>query len=424
MVRAGNPRNEQGPKVVVIGAGMVGMCAALHLQRAGARVVIIDRRPPGEGDSYANGSVVSDVHVVPIATPSVLTKVPAMLLDSESPLAVRWSYLPRLAPWLARFIASARPAAVRRITEALAVLMDGCMDAFDPLLTEAGEPGMLRRTGSLVLYESKRAYRADARARALEQHVGRRFEVYSPSALRQVEPALGTTDRLYAGVYYPRSGYVTDNYRLVQILARRFRNGGGRVLRETVNGFAFDGTHISAVRTDRGTHACDHVVVAAGAWSRPLARDLGCNPPLDTERGYSLTLPDTAVQPRMPVFSAAGGMVCTPRNHGLRLAGTDELGGLDLPPDWRRADLLLRHAQRLFPALDGPAAGHWMGFRPSMPDSLPVISRTPRHPNAFLAFGHGHCGLMLGPRTGELVRDLVFDRPPVVDPTPYRVDRF
>lgn len=424
MSATGGHGGGDGPRVVVVGAGIVGICAALQLQRAGARVDVIDRRAPGEGASYANAAIVTECHVTPIAMPGVLAQAPAMLLNRESPLALRWAYLRQIAPWLARFVAAARPAAVRRITEALGALLDGCMDSFETVLREADAPDLLRRTGSLLIYETERAYRRDARARALEQHVGRDFETYSPSALRQVEPALGTADGLYAGVYYPRAGYVTDNFRVVQLLARRFRQGGGRILREGVNGFAFDGARVSGVRTDRGTHACDHLVVAAGAWSRPLARDLGCDPPLDTERGYSLTLPDAAVQPRMPIFSGERGMACTPQDRGLRLAGTVELGGLDLPPDWRRADILFRNARRWFPALDGAPAGHWMGFRPSMPDSLPVISRAPRHPNAVMAFGHGHCGLMLGPRTGELVRDLVLDRPPVVDPAPYRVDRF
>lgn len=424
MSRAGNHGNGQGPKVVIVGAGIVGICAALQLQRAGARVEVLDRQAPGEGASYANAAIVTESHVTPIAMPGVLADVPRMLLDRDSPLALRWSYLPRIAPWLARFVWSARPGAVRRITEALGALMDGSMNSFESVLREADSPELLRRTGSLLIYETKRAYRRDSRVRSLEQHVGRDFEVYPASALPQVEPALGSADGLYAGVYYPRAGYVTDNYHVVQVLARSFRRYGGRILREGVTGFAFDGNHVSGVRTDRGTHACDHVVVAAGAWSRSLARDLGCNPPLDTERGYSLTLPDAGVQPRMPIFSGEHGMACTPQDRGLRLAGTDELGGLDLPPDWRRADILFSNAQRWFPDLAGDPAGHWMGFRPSMPDSLPVISRTPRHPNAVLAFGHGHCGLMLGPRTGELVRDIVFDRPPVVDPTPYRVDRF
>jgi D-amino-acid dehydrogenase len=191
-----------------------------------------------------------------------------------------------------------------------------------------------------------------------------------------------------------------------------------------VQGFEFGADGPETVVTDRGRHACDRVVIAAGAWSRSLTRQLGCDPPLDTERGYHLTLPDPGVAPRMPIFSTERAMVSTPVEGGLRLAGTVELGGLEAAPDWRRADLLLDNARGWYPELDGRAATRWMGFRPSMPDSLPVISRAPRHRNAILAFGHGHCGLMLGARTGELVRDLALERTPAIDLAPFRVDRF
>jgi D-amino-acid dehydrogenase len=166
-------------------------------------------------------------------------------------------------------------------------------------------------------------------------------------------------------------------------------------------------------------------VVAAGAWSRPLARRLGTDLPLDTERGYHLQLPrEAAVRPRLPVYSTERGQVCTPLAAGLRLAGTVELASLEAPADWRRADLLLANARRWFPEIDGRGAQRWLGFRPSMPDSLPVIARAPKVANAVLAFGHGHCGLMLGARTGELVRDLVLDRLPEIDVAPFRADRF
>jgi D-amino-acid dehydrogenase len=211
---------------------------------------------------------------------------------------------------------------------------------------------------------------------------------------------------------------------LVQALAGAVRQQGGRILREEVRDFEVGADGPEAVLTDRGRHPCDRLVIAAGAHSRALTRRLGSDPPLDTERGYSLTLPNPGVRPRMPVYSTERGQVCTPIDAGLRLAGTVELAGLDAPPDWRRADLLLENARRWFPELEGEGAARWMGFRPSMPDSLPVISKSPRFANTVFAFGHGHCGLMLAARTGELVRDLILDRPTGIDVSPFRVDRF
>lgn len=415
---------ESSPKVVVVGAGIVGICAALQLQRAGLETVILDRRPPGEGASFGNASIVGEQAVAPVAMPGILKKLPSMLLDNASPLAVRWPYLRHLAPWLVRFVASARPSRVRHISKALAALLDGSMAAYEPLLEAAGGSHLIRKTGWLCLYETEKGFRGDSARLDLEQCHNRRMEIYPGEALQQVEPALKNGAKFYTGVYYPDVGYAIDNLELVKVLAHHFRQGGGRIFRESVSSFERGETGVTSVRTNRATHLCNHLVIAAGAWSQPLARQLGSNPPLDTERGYSLTLPEAGVAPRMPIYSTERGMACTPLSRGLRVAGTVELGGLESPPDWRRADLLFQNVKRWFPDLKGEAAGHWMGFRPSFPDSLPVISRAPGVPNTVFAFGHGHCGLMLGARTGELVRDLILDREPVVDPAPYRVDRF
>ncbi|MBK1697871.1 NAD(P)/FAD-dependent oxidoreductase [Rhodovibrio salinarum] len=412
------------PHVVIVGAGAVGVAAGLHLQLAGARVTLLDRGAPGEGATYANGAVIGEDHVVPVATPSVLTDLPRMLFNSKSPLAVRWSYLPKLTPWLWHFVKRARWSEVERVSHALRDLLEGCMASFDPLLEAAEAHDMLRKTGWLGLYETKAGFDGYQRSLEVQRRRGVRAEVIPAEELRQLEPALGASQRFHAGIYYPDVGYVSDSLGLVQVLARAFRQRGGRILREEVYDFEIGVEGPEAVLTDRGRHACDRLVIAAGAYSRTLARRLGSDPLLDTERGYSLTLPNPGVRPRMPVCSTERGQVCTPIDAGLRLAGTVELAGLDAPPDWRRADMLLENAQRWFPGVDGEGAVRWMGFRPSMPDSLPVISRSPRFANTVFAFGHGHCGLMLSARTGELVRDLTLDRPTGIDVSPFRVDRF
>jgi D-amino-acid dehydrogenase len=410
--------------VVVVGAGVVGVCAAMQLQREGARVTVLDRQAPGEGASYGNMSIIGEDSVVPIATPGVLKQLPRMLMDPLSPLAIRWPYVPQLLPWLWRFLKAARPAEVERISKALADLLDGAIDAFKPLLEEAGEPDMLRRTGWLCVYETERGFRAYRHSLELQRRRGVRVDVLGGGELRQLEPALGDTDRFHKGVYYPDVCYAGDNYKLVRVLARAFRQRGGRILREEVSDFEIGPEGPSAAVTQKGRHTFDRLVIAAGAWSRPLIRRLGCDVPLETERGYQLTLNDPETRPRTPVFSTERGMVCTPIDAGLRIGGTVELGGLEAPPDWRRADVLLRNAQRWFPDLTDRDSSRWMGHRPSMPDSMPVISRAPDFHNTVFAFGHGHCGLMLSARTGEMVRDLVLDRDPSVDPAPFRADRF
>jgi D-amino-acid dehydrogenase len=408
--------------IAVIGAGIVGVCCALQLLRDGHRVTLIDRQGPGEGASYGNGAVLPTESVVPVATPGILWKAPGMLLDPSGPLRVRWGYLPRIAPWLLRFLAASTTRRVEAISIALARLHAGSVAAFEPLLAMAGAADMLRRNGWVCVYESEAGFQGAAPMLELQRRRGVRLEVLDPEELSQLEPALAPI--FPRAVFYPEVAQVVDNFRLVQVLAEAFQNHGGELLREEARGFDFSAAGPRAVLTDRGRRPCEAVVVAAGAWSKRLTARLGSRPPLDTERGYHLHLPAPGVLPRLPVYSSERAFVCTPLETGLRLAGTVELGGLKAPPDWRRAELLLRHARRWLPGLAAESAERWMGFRPSMPDSLPVISASPRHANAFFAFGHGHCGLGLGAKTGRLIADLVAGRDPGLDMAPYRIDRF
>jgi glycine/D-amino acid oxidase-like deaminating enzyme len=406
-----NP-STSGQHIAVIGAGVIGVCSALYLQRAGFRVTLIDRGGAGEGASLGNGAIIGDEAVVPVATPGLLWKVPGMLADPLGPLAIRWSYLPRLAPWLMRFAMASGARRVEEISIALAALMDGCLDAYAPLLEQADAKDMIRRTGWVSVYESEAGFRAYAPMLELQRRRGVRFDVLEAEALRQLEPALAP---IFAkAVLYPDVGYTVNSHRLVQVLAAAMRANGGAVRRAEVSGFDIGPAGPRAVLTYAGPVACDAVLIAAGAWSRPLA----------TERGYHVQFPEPGVTPRLPVYSTERAFVATPLELGLRIAGTVELGGLQAPPNWDRAEVLANHARRWFPGLRTGGKTRWLGFRPSMPDSLPVIGRSPRFSNVYLAFGHGHCGMMLGPRTGALVADLAAGRDPGIDMSPYRPDRF
>ena len=408
--------------VVVIGAGIVGVCSALALLRAGFRVTLLERDAPGQGASFGNGAVIGEEAVVPVATPGILRKVPGMLLDPRGPLALRWSYLPRIAPWLLRFAAASRPKRVEAISIALAALLEGSFAAFDRLLEAAGAADMLRRTGWLCVYETEAGLEAYRPLLELQRRRGVSFDILERAALREFEPALGP---IFArAVYYPDVGYARDSLRLVQVLAAAFGRRGGTLTRAEARGFEIGPDGPRAVLTEAGPVPCDAVVVAAGAWSKRLAAELGSAPPLDTERGYHVQFAAPGVAPRLPVYSTERGIIATPLEVGLRVGGTVELGGLKAAPNWDRARVLLEQAERWFPGLRTEGHSRWMGFRPSMPDSLPVIGRSPRFANAIFAFGHGHCGMMMGARTGEIVAALAAGRDPGLDMTPYRADRF
>ncbi len=412
----------EGRQVAVIGAGIVGVCSALCLQRDGFQVTLIEREGPGAGASFGNGAMIGEESVVPVATPGILGKVPGMLVDPLGPLALRWSYLPRLAPWLLRFVAASRRDRVEEISIALMHLLDGAITSYEGLLELAGAWEMFRRSGWLAVFETERGL-ADFRPQLdLQGRRGVRFDVLGAGEVRQLEPALAP---LFArGVYYPDVGYTVNSQRLVQVLAEAFQRLGGALEIAEVRGFEIGQAGPCAVVTDQGTLPCEAVVVAAGAWSKRLAAQLGSRPPLDTERGYHVQFPEPGVLPRLPVYSTERAFVASPLEIGLRVAGTVELGGLEAAPNWDRAEVLLGHARRWFPGLKTGGMTRWMGFRPSMPDSLPVIGRSPRFANAVFAFGHGHCGMMLGARTGEIVAALLADRDPGLDMSPYRVERF
>jgi D-amino-acid dehydrogenase len=415
------PQNQTDP-VVVVGAGIVGVCCALYLRREGRPVVLLDRGAPGEGTSFGNGSIITEEAVVPVQHPGVAREVPGMLMDPLGPLAIRWSYLPKIAPWLLQFVRASSPARVEEVSMALRALLKGAVAAYDPLLEVAGIRDMIRRSGWVSVYETEAGFNNYAPMLELQRRRGVKLEVLQPEELRQLEPGLAPIFK--RGVFYPDVAHTVNNFRFVQELAGAFQRLGGEVQRRSVTGFEQGEGKVTAVLTDTGRLACSGVVIAAGAWSKALTAMLGSRPPLDTERGYHLTLPHAGDSLRLPVYSTERGFVCTPLEHGLRIAGTVELGGLEAAPNWQRAEVLYRNASRWLPGLDRREESRWMGYRPSMPDSLPVIGRAPRHDNAVFAFGHGHIGLSLGARTGELVAALLGGRDPGIDLSPYRPDRF
>jgi D-amino-acid dehydrogenase len=409
-------------RAVVVGAGVVGVCTALYLQREGFEVTVLDPDPPGEGASQGNAGVIALGAVLPVAMPGTLIKVPGMLLDPLAPLSVRWSYMPRLTPWLMRFVLASLPHRVEEISAALAALSLPALAAYEPLLEGAGAGDLVQRTGLIDIYDSARSFAAARSENDLRRRRGVRLDDMGDAELRQLAPALA--HKIRHGVFVPDTAITVNPLRLTQALAADFERRGGRILRERASGFHMASAGVERVVTDRDEHPADIVVVAAGAFSRPLAAQLGSRVPLDTERGYHVMLPEPGVELRLPIQSHDRAFVITPMEHGIRVAGTVELGGLKAPPNYARADVLLRHAKDLLPGLNDAGAVRWMGFRPSLPDSLPVLGRVPGCDNAYLNFGHGHLGLTLAAISGRQIAALAAGRDAEVDMTPYRPDRF
>jgi D-amino-acid dehydrogenase len=408
--------------VTVLGAGIVGMSCASYLLRDGHRVTVVDRGPPGEGTSFGNAGILSPGSCVPMAVPGVLSKLPGWLMDPLGPVAVRLAHLPSMLPWFLHFRKASRMENVERGADALRRLLSQTFEAYAPLVKSAGVPEIMQRPGYLVVYESDAAFENDQLSWKIRRDRGVEFDVLDGPGLRRMEPALAP---IYTrGVYILDQGYVTSPLRLTQSLAAQFERDGGRIERRAVRSIEVGPDGPKALATDSGTIPVQTLVVAAGAHSASFARTLGERVLLEAERGYHVQFSAPGISLVRPVSSAAGKFFATPMEMGIRVAGTTEFAGLDRPPNMQRAQVLLKHAQRMFPDLKTEAKTEWMGQRPSTPDYVPVISRSSRYGNVFYAFGHGHLGLVGGAPSARIIADLVAGRTPAIDVAPYRVDRF
>jgi D-amino-acid dehydrogenase len=406
--------------IAIVGAGIVGMSVALYLQRAGHAVTVIDPLPPGGGASYGNAGLLSVENCVPIAMPGMVKQVPGWLRDPLGPLAVRPSYLPQALPWLLRWIAAGRIERVEAASDALRALHVNSLERYRELLGREFDD-IIRVSGQVHIWESAEPSASEAIYRRLWEKHGVAAEWLSADELRQLVPQLGR--EVTRAVFLPKNGHTLNPRRLVSTLARLFTEAGGATRAERVLKLVPENGGWRIV-TSSANHLVSQVVLSAGAWSRQLLKPLGVDLPLETERGYHMMLRDASVVPPVPVLSRGRGFSITPMEEGLRLAGTVEIGGLDLPMNEERAYTLLRQAKAILPGLEASDYSIWMGLRPSFPDSLPVIDRAPGQRGLFLAFGHGHTGMTGGAPTGRLVKQLVTGETPDMPLAPYSAARF
>ena len=412
-----------GSPVTVIGAGIIGLCCARWLQRGGHAVTVIDPVAPGESCSFGNAGIISKTSVVPLAMPGTLAKVPGWLIDPLGPLVVRWPYMPRAAPWLLRLLAASRRSRVAVIADALAALNAPTLDAYGELLGAADFADLIRHDGVINAYETVADLEADAEAWDMRRARGANFERFDGGALRELEPALNPD--IPCAMLVKDTAHSINPLRLVKTLAERFVGDGGAILESRVERVECGDGKPRALHLEGGARLpVETLVIAAGAWSRRLSSRLGSAPPLEAERGYHVTIADAGIALKRPVSLSSRGFYATPMELGLRIAGTVEFGGVDAPPDYRRADILLDHGRFLLPGLRAGGVSRWMGCRPSLPDSLPVIGRSPHYEQLYYAFGHGHLGLTEGAITGKLIAEMIAGKPTSIDLTPYRIDRF
>jgi len=382
----------------------------------------VDRDEPGLGSSFGNAGAISPAACVPMALPGMLSKVPKWLFDPMGPLAVRRAYALKVAPWLVKWVQASKPDVVRAASDALNALNSGTLEGYRELLSPEQFRDNIHPTGHLYVWKQKPSGATDLLVQALRDEHGHRTEQLGPDEIRQLVPELSRD--LQAGLLFPDNTQTRNPNRLVNTVVENFIAAGGRFLRDEVTGIGFGAAGPDRLHTRIGEMPFDALVVAAGAYSKMFTDEVGTSVPLETERGYHLMVTDPSIELRLPISFGAEKFFATPMEKGLRLAGTVELAGLEAAPDWRRAEALLENARKLLPGLSGSGTTVWMGRRPSVPDSVPVIARAPKHPNVFLAFGHGHLGMSGGPGTARLIADLVAGRTPFIDPHPYSTRRF
>jgi D-amino-acid dehydrogenase len=405
-------------EVVVIGAGIVGLSAAYHLHGDGHSVTVVDRDPDGDRASSGNAGGIGISEIVPASVPGLFWRVPGWLLDPLGPLSLRWRHFPALLPWLWRFLRSGNPAEVERLTSALAPLAIRCFDDLVPLLATLGLSDHLHRVGALTVYETTAGFLRDRAEWDLKRRHGIIAEEITGAQAREREPALGPVVK--HAVLTPQWAHVSDPQVITSQLRRGLMAHGVTVRR----GEALGAEGQMLRMADGGQVRFDTLVVTAGAWSGRLARSFGDRVLLESERGYNTTLSRPGVQLRSEVIFGERKFVATPLAMGLRIGGAAEFAGLEAPPNYARCDALLALAALYLPGLRAEGRTRWMGHRPTTPDSLPVIGRSPSRPDVLYAFGHGHVGLTVGPTTGQLIAGLVAGRPSPLDLAPFSIERF
>lgn len=410
------------PNVTILGAGIIGLTTACVLVSRGVEVTIIDREGPAAGASQGNAGGIAWTDVAPLASPGLWKDAIKWMMDPLGPLTVRPAYALKILPWMLEFMKASTKERVAQSTIALAALNGGALPSWERVWRLTGTHNQVRHNGCLEIFDNP-AQLAKYRATWAEQRrYGIEVKELTGDQLRIMEP--GLAESIIGGGYLPGWAQMDDPKKLCLSLADWLKAQGVTFEVGTVTGVKPISTRAEITFEDGTMRTCEKLVIACGAWSKRLVAQLGDPVPLDTERGYNITVPNPGVSLSHFVMLPGHGFVLSPLETGLRIGGAVEFGGLDLPSNWKRVDAMIAKAKRIVPGLDASTGDRWMGFRPSMPDSLPVIGVSSASPSIFYGFGHAHHGLTEAAVTGEMLSAMIFGETPEVDPTPFRATRF
>ena len=407
-------------RVLVVGAGITGVSIAEQLRRAGAKVTLVDKVDPGDArqTSYGNAGMIARAAIVPVSTPGLLKKIPKMLIDPNSPLFLKWRYLPKLLPWLIPFLRAGSPRKLKTIVSGLDSLTSDSVEQHIKLANGTKAEKFIKRGRFGVLYSNEKAFSDDQLGQQFKADYGYKFEKFNRTDIVNLDPHISS--RYNSAAIYNNHAWITDPGQYLRTIFEYYSLKGGKFLKFEVR--EIDNKSITLKNNEVLT--ADKIVIATGAWSNYLANKLGVNSRIESERGYHIFFKGANRVPPFPLMIADGKFIATPMKGGLRCAGVVEFGGLNAPESEAPLNFIRRKIKEVYPDLQFDEEKTWMGHRPSTPDSLPLIGPIDGYPDVICAFGSQHIGLTIGPKIGNLVSDLIFQKRTNFDFSPFKVSRF
>lgn len=409
-------------RIIVVGAGIVGVSCAIWLQRGGHDVTIVDRNGPASGTSHGNAGVLAAGAVIPVTTPGLAMKAPGMLFDPNAPLFLKWRYLPKLLPFLRHYLGFANDAHVDVYGSAMSTLLHDTVDQHRALAAGTGAEKFISDEDYCFGYATKAAFEADAYGWKKRKAAGFKYEVVAGADYVEVDPSYGEAFEVV--VRCKNHGRISDPGKYVQTLADHFVTKGGTQRICDVQDIEVNDGAITMLNTSHGDMTADKIVFAMGPWSKKIAHKLGVKVPFESERGYHLEFINPSTMPLNPMMVASGKFVLTPMDGRLRAAGVIEFGGLENGPSDGPIDFLKRQVAEILPDLKYDSIVEWMGHRPAPADSLPLIGANDAAGKSYCAFGHQHVGLTGGPKTGRIIADLIGGKRANIDLAPFDPNKF
>ena len=406
-------------KIGIIGAGIQGVSNALFLQKKGFQVTLFDRDEPGNSATYGNAGHFSPYASVPLNRPDLLVDIPAMLLSSRGPVALKWNYVPKMIPWFLKFIINCTNKNMMHTAKNMHQILDIALPAFDELFDEVDISGLVENKGIMYFWNDQNLKSRELEIR-IRNELGVKQQLLSPKEIHDLEPNIKPV--YHGGVYYDYARHARDPKKILIKLFENFLKKGGKYLKLNINGLDFDGEKPVA-RTEIQRFVFDKLVIACGAFSKKLTDKLYENIPLDTERGYHVHFKNCDHLISRPVIYSNRAFGMTPMEQGLRVVGTVEFGGLKNPLSKTRIKNLIDNAKELLDGLP-EHEDEWLGFRPSLPDFLPVIGPSKNYKNVFYSFGHHHLGWTLGAISGKIISNMIANENTNIDLKPYSSLRF